>query len=115
MSISLDSLSSLNQIGTDIGSTSGLEDSLNGDLSNASDDQLMDVCRDFESYFTEQVFKAMEKMVPTNEEDSSGSSGQMMDYYKDSLIEQYAKQSSEGDGLGIAQMLYEQMKRNYSV
>ena len=36
-------------------STSELEKTLgSGDLSNASDDELMQVCKDFESYFIEQ-------------------------------------------------------------
>ena len=65
--------------------------------------------------FTEQVFKTMEKMVPESEDSSSSTSYVSM--FKDTLIQEYASLSSEsngGDGLGIAQMLYEQMKRNYS-
>ena len=33
------------------------------DYSKASDDELMSVCKDFESYFVEQVLKSMEKMA----------------------------------------------------
>ena len=32
------------------------------DYSKASDDELMSVCKDFESYFVEQVLKSMKKM-----------------------------------------------------
>lgn len=99
-------------------STSSLENSLSStDLSTASDDQLMSVCKDFESYFVEQVFKAMEKMVPKDEDESASSStNSLTDYYKDQLTTRYASDTSKsngGKGLGIAQMLYEQMKRNY--
>lgn len=99
-------------------STSALENSLSStDLSTASDDQLMSVCKDFESYFVEQVFKTMQKMVPKDEDESTSSStNSLTDYYKDQLTTQYATDASKsngGDGLGIAQMLYEQMKRNY--
>ena len=33
------------------------------DYSKASDDELMSVCKDFESYFVEQVLKSMEKWL----------------------------------------------------
>ncbi len=99
-------------------STSELEKTLgSGDLSNASDDELMQVCKDFESYFIEQMFKSMEKMIPKDEdEDKSSSMSSMTDYYKEEMMSKYAEYASESDGgkgLGIAQTLYEQMKRTY--
>ncbi|MBE5906210.1 MAG: hypothetical protein E7277_05350 [Lachnospiraceae bacterium] len=89
-----------------------LEGSLKGDLAKATDEELMSVCKEFEAYFTEQVFKSMQKMVPESK-DSSSANQQLKDYYKEELIKQYAASSSERGDLGIAQMLYEQMKRNY--
>lgn len=99
-------------------STSELDKTLgSGDLSNASDDELMQVCKDFESYFIEQMFKSMEKMIPKDEdEDESSSMSSMTDYYKEEMMSKYAEYASESDGgkgLGIAQTLYEQMKRTY--
>lgn len=99
-------------------SASELEKTLgSGDLSNASDDELMQVCKDFESYFIEQMFKSMEKMIPKDEdEDESSSMSSMTDYYKEEMMSKYAEYASEsngGQGLGIAQTLYEQMKRTY--
>ena len=43
------------------------------DYSKASDDELMSVCKDFESYFVEQVLKSMEKMakIDSDDEDSN--------------------------------------------
>lgn len=87
------------------------------DYSKSTDDELMEVCKEFESYFTEQVFKALERMVPESEESSSGVSS-YMDYFGDMLTQEYAKSATESDGgkgLGIAQMLYEQMRRNYGL
>lgn len=112
MSLSIDSLadSYLNQA-QNTNSTANLENKLNKDMSNTTDEELMEVCKEFESYFTEQVFKAMMKMVP-EEEETSASTSQLKNYYKESLISEYAKSSSEGQGLGIAKMMYEQMKRN---
>ncbi len=94
-------------------STNGLKNTLSSNLNNATDDELMDACKEFETYFTEQVFKAMEKMIPESES-TSASNSQLKDYYKEQIIKEYAEASTEGQGLGIAQMMYEQMKRNYT-
>ncbi len=88
------------------------------DYSKSTEDELMNVCKEFESYFVEQVFKALEKMVPENEDDSSSGVSSYMDYFGDMLTQEYAAAATESDngrGLGIAQMLYEQMKRNYNL
>lgn len=115
MAISVDSLAGqYTQAAAGSQASQRLENSLQGDLSNATDKELMDVCKEFEAYFTEQVFKAMEKMVPEHEE-TSASNAQLKDYYKGELIKQYAEASTEKNGLGIAQMMYEQMKRNFEV
>ena len=83
-------------------------------LENAGDDELMDVCKQFESYFIEQMYKAMVKTIPQNEE-MSGSTSTMMDYYKDQMLQSIADQTTEQSGFGLAQMLYEQMRRNYGL
>ena len=39
-----------------------------------------------------------------------------MKMFGDTLTQEYEKSATEqGDGLGLAQMLYEQMKRNYGL
>lgn len=92
-----------------------LEETLNSDLSKATEEELMDVCKDFEAYFIEQMFKAMQKMVPESSQEMSSSTKQLQDYYKEQMTQSFAEQSTESGGLGIAQMLYEQMKRNYGL
>ena len=47
-----------------------MKDKLSTDYSTATDDEMMEVCKEFEAYFTEQVFKAMQKMVPDSDESS---------------------------------------------
>ena len=83
-------------------------------LKSADSEKLMDVCKEFESYFMEQMFKEMKKTVPESEE-STGATATMKDYFGDSLTQKYADDATEKDGLGLAQMLYEQMKRNYNL
>ena len=113
--------------------SSQLSDKLTStDFSQASDDELMSVCKDFESYFVEQVLKSMEKMakIDSDDEDSNlfssmagiggtedTSLNTLGSYFGDEMVSSYAKlmtDSNHGKGLGIAQTLYEQMKRNYS-
>jgi flagellar protein FlgJ len=99
---------------TDSATTNKVESSLDKDYSNSSDDELMSVCKQFESYFVEQMYKAMKKMVP-EEEDESTSGTSMLDCFEDTLTQEYASITTERGDLGIAQTLYEQMKRNYNL
>lgn len=83
--------------------------------SKVEDEKLLDACKEFEAYFTEQVFKAMEKTVTAWQDEDKDSSSKYKDYAMDNLLQEYATNSSkQGDGLGLAKMLYEQMKRNYT-
>ena len=61
---------------------SKLQNQLNGsDYTKATDDELMDACKQFEAYFLEQMFKEMMKTIPESDETSSSNS-QLMDYYR---------------------------------
>lgn len=81
------------------------------DVSSAEDEKLLDACKQFESYFVEQMYKQMMATVPEDPLDT-GTNSVLVDYYKDNLIKEYASQTTEQEGLGLAKMLYEQMKRN---
>lgn len=115
MSLSIDSINALYNTNNVSETTSKLEETLKSDLSTSTDDELMEVCKDFEAYFTEQMFKAMQKMVPESDEDTSSYSKQMKEYYTEQMVQVMAENSAEGQGLGIAQILYEQMKCNYGL
>lgn len=84
------------------------------DLSGASDEELMQVCKDFEAYFVEQVLKQAMETFTDGDEVSSGSMSTLQGYYKDSLIREYSGKITENQDFGLAKTLYEQMKRNYS-
>ncbi len=90
----------------------GIDQTLNKDMTGATDDELMSVCKEFEAYFMEQIFKGMKDTVVPAEEDTSMT---MADYFEDNMYQQYAKDASNQGDYGIAQMLYEQMKRNYDL
>lgn len=92
-----------------------LQDKINGkDYTKATDEELMDACKEFEAYFIEQMYKSMLKTIPKSES-SSAATDNMMDYYKDQMIQGIAKETTNQSGLGLAQMLYEQMRRNYGL
>ncbi len=74
---------------------------------NATDEELMEVCKSFESYLLEQVMKEMRESVHTEEDKND-----YLEQFGDMLYEDYAEKATEGQGLGLAQMLYEAMKRN---
>lgn len=113
--------------------TNSISNKLNStDFSKASDDELMEVCKDFESYFVEQMLKSMAKMSSVDgsnsdniyaslfgvTEDSDSGMNTLSSYFGDELMSSMADkvvENQSGKGLGIAQTLYEQMKRNYSV
>lgn len=114
-----DLLSYYNEVygSSNTGSANKLQDTLsNADYSQTSEEELYDVCKQFESYFVEQVIKQMEKMIPESDEDSTAS--KYMDYFGDTLYQELAEdvtESNNGEGIGIAKTLYEQMKRNYGL
>ena len=94
---------------------SSLESKADSDYSDATDEELMDVCKEFESYFLEQVFDAMMKTAEVfSDDEEDGYASKMVDYFKDSAVQELTSQATDQGGLGIAQTLYEQMKRQYS-
>ena len=97
-------------------SANRLQNKLDGaDYTRATDDELMDACKQFEAYFVEQMFKEMMKTIPS-ESEGSGSMDSMLDYYKDQMVQSIAEETTnQNGGLGLAQMLYEQMRRNYGL
>ena len=75
-----------NQYTKESSSASKLEETLKSDYAQATDDELMDVCKEFEQYFVEQVFKEMRKTIPQSESKSSYTST-MKEYFEDSLYQ----------------------------
>lgn len=94
-----------------------LKSKLDADFAQASDEELMGVCKEFESYFLEKVFKSMmdtTKLFSDDKESGDGYAAKMVDYFKDSAVTELASQATQQNGIGIAQTLFQQMKRQYS-
>ena len=91
--ISLDAMSSLvdtSKNAAAANNASSLQSSLSNISSDSSEEELLQVCKDFESYFVEE-------------------------YHMDSVIELVADEVVDEVGTNFTQQLFEQMKRNYNI
>lgn len=80
---------------------------LSKDLDKADDTELLEACRQFEAYFIESLFKQMRSSVG---ESTLFPTSQGTKIFEDMLYQQYSEEAAKGSGIGIAKMLYEQMK-----
>ena len=98
-------------------------DKLQSQLENAAkaekvdDDALFDACKQFEAYLWEQVYKEMEKTVKlfSDDDDDEGYASNMVDLFKDEVIQKISEQTATEGSNSLAQLLYEQAKRNYNL
>lgn len=79
---------------------------INGDTT--TDEEMMEVCKEFEAYLVEKVFDRMKDALTDSEEEESD----YLSYFGDMMYQEYAKAITENGELGLAQQLYESMKRN---
>ena len=93
--------------------TDSLKNSVNGLSSNSSDEEMLEVLKDFESYFIEQMIKQMKETFTDDDESSVAS--QYTDTFMDYAIEEIADKLLDEVGGSMTQQLFEQMKRNYSI
>ena len=112
ISISSDISSVVNRLNTQNASSTKateLSDKLSN-LSGASDDELLEACKSFESYLVEQVMNMVKDSVVPEDEDEEN---EYLAAFGDQLYQQYAEAITDSGQLGIAQKLYEAMKRDY--
>lgn len=69
---------------------------------------LKEVCQEFEAYFIQQLFKEMRSTIQPGGliEKSQGE-----EIFQDMLDEEYSKNASKGNGIGLANMLYKQLSK----
>ncbi len=89
--------------------TTKLQNKLTGiNSDSATDEELMEVCKEFEAYLVEQVFDRMKDAMTDSEEEESD----YLNYFGDMMYQEYANTIAENGELGLAQQLYESMKQN---
>lgn len=86
----------------------------NTDYANATDEELMNACKQFEEYFVEMTLKEVFKTVDLfgMNESTSNAMSTSKDLMKDGMVQTFAEKITEEANLGLAQQLYESMKRN---
>lgn len=93
-------------------------DALKDKAKNAqSDEELMEACKEFESYLWEQVVKSMKNTVNPFGEEEQSSVSQTTDFFMDTAISDVAKSLTEQNGgpTSLAQQMYDQMKRTNTI
>ena len=82
----------------------------------SSDDELWAACKSFEAYFLEQMFKEMQKSVDSLKPDPQDrSTSTLVDYFKCETLQDICGTAVDTQSNGFAQMLYENLKRNYDI
>lgn len=83
----------------------------------STEDELMEVCKDFSSYFIEEVLKEVKEnmTLEDEDEDEDASLSTLTDFHMDSVIEDISDTMLDQAGNSFVQQLYEQMKRNYGL
>lgn len=117
MSIDMSGISSMldgTMQSTNAGRTNRIQNAGEKDYSNASAEELKEVCKEFEAYFVEMVMKEVKKSLPESENEDAGM-GKLKDFFMDNMITELAEQVCEQQNLGLADTMYEQMKQNYGI
>ncbi len=89
--------------------TDNFKNKLDEAMKNKDDEALKKVCKEFETYFVNNMLKSMRQTLSgdTLIDKSKGE-----ETFTDMLDEEYSKTAAEVGGIGIAKMLYQQLKRN---
>ena len=80
--------------------------SLKDKQGDASNEEMLEACKEFEQYFIEQVLKEVKKTIP---EDSLLGDNEYMNMFEDQMFQSVAEKITESGELGLAQQLYDSM------
>lgn len=92
-------------LGVNSSAAEKLENKLNGIGKDTTDEELMEACKSFESYMVEQVIKASQATIHTEEDE-----GEYFSMFKDQLYQSYAQMITDSGSLGLAQQFYDNIK-----
>lgn len=117
---------SVNDLNSSLGASSIGADTLNGmasagKLTNSiqgaqSEDEMMAACEQFEVYLLQKMFETMEKTAKVFSDEDDEDDNDYMNMFSDQMYQAVAQNMVDsGQGLGIAQTLYESMARNAGI
>ena len=74
--------------------------------------KLYEAAREFESFFTEKMFREMKKNIPKNSLLDTGMGGEI---FEEMLLTERVRSLNEQANFGLAEMMYAQLSRNVQV
>lgn len=78
-----------------------------------TDEEMLDACKQFEAYMIQQMFKTMEESAKVFSDEEDDDSSDYVNMFQDNYLSTIAEQMvNSGQGMGIAEQLYESMKNN---
>lgn len=93
-----------------------LKNKISSTSKESTDEELWAACKGFEAYFLEQMYKEMQKSVDAlKPETQDRSTSTLVDFFKDQTLQDVCADSVDSQSNGFAKMLYENLKRNYSI
>lgn len=85
-------------------------DKVKNTISNAeTDEEMLKACQEFEAYMIQSMYKNMQETVKMFSEEEENSTGdQYVDMFQDTYLQEICQQMmNSGQGIGIAEQLYE--------
>ena len=76
------------------------------------DETLKEACREMEAYFIQHLYKTMKTSTQLGE--GIVPKGQHEEMFEDMLIEEQSKEATKAGGIGLADMLYKQLTKEYA-
>lgn len=77
---------------------------------DSTDEELMEACKGFEAYFVQKLIEQAKKTLENEDE-----KGEYMQYFSDTLNQQYAELIADSGQFGLAQQLYDSVKEQYNL
>lgn len=102
------------QLNKSVNEASTFAQALERAKANNNDQALMKQCQEFESIFVNMMFKSMKEATNFGDEDSEDSLSEKSfgrGIFEDMRDEELSRKVSQGGGMGIAQMMFKQLKK----
>lgn len=98
-------------INKSVNEAAGFEKALEKAKANNDDAALKKVCEDFESIFVNMMFKSMRQASAAEEDDGLVEKSFGRGIFEEMRDEELSKKVAEGGGMGIANVMYRQLKK----
>ncbi|MGE5422407.1 MAG: rod-binding protein [Ignavibacteriales bacterium] len=100
------------QAQSDISKMQSMQKSMTKVLSEKDEKRLKESCQEFEAIFVSELLKSMRATIP-----KGGMMGENFgqDVFQSMLDDEYSKKVSETKSIGLADMMFQQMKMNMAI